>query len=349
MGTAISADADSRARVRPAEVRSFGDWGMGCDNGRRCRAVNYNDDFERAFSIEIAREPAANAPVILVLIPEYDATTRPAEYAHAPLQLVTDRGDILFGNIAAPVAGHEIRWRLNQRQVEALRRGASLHLRNARGRDVASMSLSGISATMLAMDEAQVRLDTVTALVRTGRHPASAVPPPPALPVIRRAPASTAPALQPSPAQRATMAAASGCTITAETAAEWHEAAVRLDARHSLFLLYCNIYAYNSDAVAYIGQRVAGRAQWTLAQFDDVTASDHDSGTPNGARLLPFADWSAESRSMGGFSKGRGIGDCGISYEYAWDGARFRLTYYGEMRECRGVLGRIVTWVANIE
>lgn len=348
-GTAMSADGDTAPRVRPAEVRSFGDWGMGCDNGRRCHAVNYADDFERAFSIEISREPAANAPVILVLIPEYDGASRPAELAHAPLQLVTDRGDIVFGNITAPAVDHESRLRLTQAQVQALRRGARLHLRNARGRDVATMSLSGISAAMLAMDEAQVRLDTVTALVRTGRRPASAVPPPPALPVIRRAPASTAPALQPSHAQRAAMAAASGCSITAEQAADRHEVAERLDARHSLFLLSCHLAAYNSDAVAYIGEEVAGRGRWTLAHFDDAAAGGDNSGTSNDASHILGAFWDAESRELSSFYKGRGLGDCGTSTAYAWDGARFRLTYYGDMPECRGVLGRIVTWVANVE
>ena len=44
---------------------------------------------------------------------------------------------------------------------------------------------------MLYMDERQRRIGTVTALVRTGRQPASAVPAPPALPQVRIAAAPT--------------------------------------------------------------------------------------------------------------------------------------------------------------
>jgi hypothetical protein len=46
--------------------------------------------------------------------------------------------------------------------------------------------------------------------------------------------------------------------------------------------------------------------------------------------------------------KGRGIGDCGGSQHYVWDGTEFRLVAVEEMGECRGVVDFISVWRARV-
>ncbi|MCE7932272.1 MAG: DUF1176 domain-containing protein, partial [Xanthomonadales bacterium PRO6] len=52
---------------------------------------------------------------------------------------------------------------------------------------------------------------------------------------------------------------------------------------------------------------------------------------------LVNAGYDAASGTLGMFSKGRGIGDCGASGEWTWDGQRFQLLEYRSMGDCQGV------------
>jgi hypothetical protein len=45
----------------------------------------------------------------------------------------------------------------------------------------------------------------------------------------------------------------------------------------------------------------------------------------------------AGSPELSSFHKGRGIGDCGAIWGWAWTGKTFRLTAYATMPECRGI------------
>ncbi len=54
---------------------------------------------------------------------------------------------------------------------------------------------------------------------------------------------------------------------------------------------------------------------------DEVVDSEYDPG----------------SRTLRGFNKGRGIGDCGIDSLWVWTGRAFVLAAESEMRECWGV------------
>jgi hypothetical protein len=46
---------------------------------------------------------------------------------------------------------------------------------------------------------------------------------------------------------------------------------------------------------------------------------------------------SDDGKILSSFNKGRGLGDCGVSTDWAWDGQTFRLTEYRSMGYCRGV------------
>ena len=313
------------AAADPQELRTFADWTVGCDNGLLCQAVGLmpEDDYDAA-TMMVRRGPAADA------VPEIAFSMAAAE---APFVEV-DGKRFEIAKIAPEPEG-----RADAAQVraflDALVAGKSAALVGADGKRIAAVSPEGASAALLHMDDRQRRVGTTTALVRRGDKPASAVPAPPPLPVVVMPPASAAPPRMASPA--AVAAAREDMTCESpedEEAAHAH----RLDARHSLVLVpvKCGSGAYNFLSVALVVDE-SGTAR--PGAFERDPKGDQN--------WLMNADWVPEERRLTTYNKGRGIGDCGISQDYAWDGARFRLVHQDEMDDCRGSLDWITTWRAE--
>ena len=69
----------------------------------------------------------------------------------------------------------------------------------------------------------------------------------------------------------------------------------------------------------------------------------------SGTGDITNGDWDPKTRRLSSYEKGRGLGDCGSTENYAWDGARFRLVEQNEMGECRGSADYIRTWTARTD
>jgi hypothetical protein len=321
--------AATAAAPQPGELKTFADWTVGCDNVRACHAVALvpdGDDRERYLLLVVCRDGAPRAA------PELSFSTE-AEPPAGPLTLRIDGKPVarVTGGAALP---------FNRALASALANGSRATLTDGGGRALASASLKGAAAAFLYMDERQRRIGTVGALRRTGPKPDTAVPPPPPLPRIVR------PAAGPKPPRALAPAAAARLIGPDNAICEYANGpvaprAVRLDARHSLALVAhpCGNGAYNimSSALVLDAQ---GRA--TRARFDVPTGMGPDDPS------LVNADWDADRRRLTTFTKARGLGDCGVSHEYAWDGARFRLVHEAAMGECRGSTDYITTWRAAV-
>jgi hypothetical protein len=96
--------------------------------------------------------------------------------------------------------------------------------------------------------------------------------------------------------------------------------------------------------VPVIATGIPGRRSFRFAVFDYQPGWSQDAGHP----VLVNASWSPESSSLESYAKGRGIGDCGSSESYVWDGVRFRLVEASAMGECRGAWHWITTWSAKV-
>src|SRR5262249_33644867 len=79
----------------------------------------------------------------------------------------------------------------------------------------------------------------------------------------------------------------------------------------------------------------AGRRNYAIAQFDEASAG------------LINTDFDPETGHLSSSYMSRGLGDCGESHDYAWDGTRFRLVEGQAMNECRGSYNWIVLWRAR--
>ncbi|MBU2272512.1 MAG: DUF1176 domain-containing protein, partial [Alphaproteobacteria bacterium] len=304
----------------PSEARVFRDWIAVCDNGNACFAYGRGEDGIRWIRVAMAAgaEPrpevaagrwpddgAENGPFILTI----DETDYPMAFAEDAPDAAT----------LPPARALEV--------ARALADGATARI----GPDQV-ISLAGAAAALLWIDERQGRVDTVTALRRPGRQPASAVPAAPALPVVTPAPAvaqtgfgDQKPAL---PAALDAVPAVAACR--AETGEHWaaHQImSARLDASTELWAVPCFVGAYNIGHDWYVTGPDGRdpRPARLSSSSGEVTA-----GTINGG-------YSPESRTLSAFAKGRGIGDCGIASTWTWTGRAFVLTSESEMSECWGI------------
>lgn len=329
-GMIVTALLLAAALPQPAELETFQDWTVGCDNGGACHAValmpeNWPDD---TLTMSVRRGPEAGARPVLAfdLGADSNAAAVSADGKRLAVRLVGADGETRV----APADTAAL--------IGALRTAGQLRLQSADGKPLGTVSLKGASAALLYMDEHQRRVGTPTALVRPGTRALTLTPRP--LPVVVARPLSPAPPLTLSAAELRALRKKHGCAIDEVGGPEEAESTA-LTASETLLLLACGSGAYNVSYVPFIVRR-GGRAE--LAPFDHRPGWWAEEGKP----MLVNAGWDKERGLLGSFSKGRGLADCGTTSEYAWDGRAFRLVEQAEMEECRGSRDYITTWRARV-
>jgi hypothetical protein len=106
----------------------------------------------------------------------------------------------------------------------------------------------------------------------------------------------------------------------------------------TLALLPCGSGAYNINSVPFV-------VRGGKAALADIDYSGDTSGGE--APMLTNAWWDAKTSVLSTHAKGRGIGDCGESASYVWDGKGFRLIELRSMDACRGSINWLRTWKAE--
>lgn len=329
--------AAQAAAAQPGELKTYGDWVAGCDNGLACKAVslfaedNYEEGPDTAAMLEVARDPGARAPARLSVEPR---SVRAGTYnvfvdgiSFGPLRIPASVETVALPPAPATPA------------LAAMVKASRFELRTPRGDTVARISLKGIAAALRYLDDRQGRAGGATAIVARGSRVTS--PPVPRLPVIALPVSRPGTAFTPNRAEIARLRRESGCSDTDNGPVS--QEAFALDAANTLILLSCGAGAYNLSTVAYVANSSARRAI-RLAAFD-ADIGFNDGGGP---RLLVNADYDPARRVLVTYGKGRGLGDCGSSETLAWDGARFRLIEASSMGECRGSINWITTFRAEV-
>jgi hypothetical protein len=323
--------AAAQAASAPTEVKSFGDWAVACDNLRYCEAASLmaGDDVENPPQIAITREAGPAGALAIDLTPD-------AEFKGA-YRVEIDGKPVLSGTMASGslvVSGAQAR-----QLVDAMLRGQAMTLRGGDGKVLTEASLKGISATLRYFDAAQARAGTTSALVAKGAK-AGPIPAAPAAPRI----ASVRPSGKPealSAAVGAAMGKQSECDAVYEgdTGDRPKTETFALGGGKTLALIPCGSGAYNYSSVPFVVQ--GGKAM--VARFDQVPGWTQ----AEGIATLVNADWDAAKGQLSSYMKGRGLGDCGSSEVYVWDGAMFRLVEARAMGECRGSINWLRIWKAE--
>jgi hypothetical protein len=318
---------------QPTELKTFQDWTIGCDNGAACHAVALmpEDWPEDGLTMSVRRGPEAGDQPVLAfeLGADSKAASVSADGKRLAVRLVGSEGLTRVAPADTSAA------------IAALRSASRLQVQSADGTALGTVSLKGASAALLYMDEKQRRTGTATALVRPGTKALAAGPPP--VPVVTARPLTSARPLALTPSGLAALRRKHGCTLDEVGGPEEAETAA-LGPGETLLLLACGSGAYNVSHVPFILRRGKGGVEASLAAFDMAEPWWKDEGKP----ILINAAWEAERGLLVAYSKGRGLGDCGTSTEYAWDGARLRLVEQAEMHECRGSTDYITTWRARV-
>jgi len=323
------------AAAQPTKLHTFKDWIVGCDNVRACQANLLAAEADGDDYVEVTlNRGAKSADRAVLYIPLPDKTTVGTRFS-----LKVD------GGVAIPFSANakqSASLPLTGGLLATLRNGRRAVILDAGGGKAGAMSLAGLAAALRYIDDQQGRTGTVGALIATGSKPDAAMPAPPPYPEIVQPPPS------PSPPRTISVAAATRLIGQDNATCDYATGKVkprsyRLDATHSLVLVDhpCGNGAYNFFTSVYVLDE-AGTAR--PAHFDVEPGMI---GPSDGTGELTNGDWDPKTRQLSSFEKGRGLGDCGTTESYVWNGASFRLLEQDEMDECRASVDYIRTWIAK--
>lgn len=314
--------ADSGAVPKQGVLKTFGDWAVGCDNGRRCTFASLLPEVGEAdnVTLNIVREGDGETKTY---IDSRDEAIRPASLWIDGRRIATK---------LTPESSLDI--------AEALPAGRHLELRNRKGEAVATVSLKGAAAAMRYADAVQGRAGTPDALAAKGK--ATRVVEAPALPVIV-APSITGEAATPTAAQLATMRKQAKCDIVDDKTGVLSPEAHAIGGGKTLVILPCSAGAYNVNGALFVidGKTVSPAKV-------DAPSGFRATGAQPASAINAVVNGSFEDGVLTSYAKGRGIGDCGVQQSYVWDGTTLRLSEESAMSECRGNPNYMTTWRAKV-
>ncbi|QQQ19636.1 DUF1176 domain-containing protein [Brevundimonas vitis] len=310
-----------------SETRRFRDWIVTCDNGNDCVALSAAGNGEGWIRIAMAAGPDARPDLSGGLLSDGGTAT--------PGLMMTVDGT----RYALSGPGRAALPRDSRVALAAMATGTSASL--ATRSQSQTLSLSGVSAALLWIDERQGRLDTTTALLRRGDGPASRVPAPPPLPRVRAASAVDQAGYGEGnavlPATVEALPEIQTCRADTDFSPEFQRAvqSARLNATTELWGVPCFSGAYNVG-YRYVISGPGGQSPRAIT----LPTTAEPAETPINAEYDPA------TRILTAFAKGRGVGDCGFTNTWTWTGRDFALTSETRMEECWSLPADLwpITW-----
>lgn len=324
--------------------REFKDWTLACDNVRRCTAVGMRREEADSLVAVIQRNAGPNASASVVLTgPGLDADSRLLRDGRA-LDLDPRRWRW------QPAEGDEQengRWTTRDPAtvstfVHALRNGHRVAIADfesdAPAKDVGDLSLDGLSAALLLMDDVQGRVGTQGAWARSGAAPDARVPGAPALPSLSRSPLPKPLAKQDGVRLAAAVRKAQAEALDdAGCDAPSNDEAYALTDDDALVLIECMSAAYQEGSLAFRVPRTAP-AKAVPLHFDTIPGNAPQD-------MLWLAGYDVASGVLAHHAKGRGLGDCGDDARWQFDGSAFHLLEFRQMQRCGGLLPDDWPWL----
>ena len=332
--------------------RIFQDWIVGCDNGGDCHAASLpaqddgTQDQVGDGNLRVAiRATGGETPRLSVTL-EMAEPSDPADRARAINAIVID-GRALPIHVAVTDGAVRVENAVARTLIVAMRNAQYVALKRTNGEEAGSASLRGLMASLHYIDGQRHTYGTTAALGRPGRVPFSyrLVPDAQPLPMVQTPPPSTAAPAHASESRIAALLATDPCGPPERGAELIRPDYIRLDAQTTLMLLPSYCMGYNAEQRIYV---LSNSGMVTPARFGPHPWDDDERGEGE-ATALPNGWWNERTRTLAGFGKSRGLGDCGQSLEFAWDVHReFRLIAYASMPECRGSYDYITTYRATV-
>ncbi|WP_343463568.1 DUF1176 domain-containing protein [Pantoea sp.] len=195
----------------------------------------------------------------------------------------------------------------------------------------ATVSLRGMKAALLLMDDVQGRVNGASAWVKRGTRAQWDVPPQPTLPTL---PAPLPPAAPLTHDEAAGLIDYGTWRINTDNCSldplRRQVSVAPLSDSKALLLMSCEAGAYNVVDLAFEVSRAPpymSRGVTLTLPFTPPSHSDTQLELMN-------ADFDASNGMLYTFSKGRGLGDCGVATRWQYDGKTFVLAEYAEEKTC---------------
>jgi len=333
---AWAATAASRPVPIYAEIK---DWMVACDNIRSCEAQGASDEYP-GLSMIIRRQAGPEGLLEITLASESGIEPSSLMLDGAPFDTGASWTILRDGRTTMLLAARQQAAAV----LKGLRNGTVLSSGPLKGRSAPALSLRGLAAVLMLMDDVQGRIGGVSALALPGPAPAGQVPPAPAIPMVTAA--ALAPTLPPQ-AARTLIGAIRAARASDMTAAECEpeedvttphdqDLAVLLSPDEALVLLECFRGPYQSASLAFRGAPDKPSQAERLPLPLPLEAKPMD--------IYFSADYDPATHIFSMKANGRGLGDCGRSASWVFDGRRFQLVAYAKQGRCGGIVSWPVLW-----
>jgi hypothetical protein len=305
--------------------KEFRDWVVTCDNLRSCVAEGVDQE-SSTLIVRFSRDAGARGSASLAVY-GMAGDTNPIQLQMDGKPLRLTKGDWYSDGTDEDLSFETDSQGEIRTLIDAVRTGHRLASGDA------SASLDGLSAALLLIDDVQGRIGTDTAWIRRGPESADKVPAAPAAPIVIAGPYK-GPIM--SDSQRAGVVGAAvamsqtgdnPCDV--EVSERKDAQAERLTQTDALVLVECFRGAYQSSFYLYrvpiahpdqarqiMLPSIPGRPP-----FDMVTAAEFDPATG----------------TLSHAAKTRGLGDCGETAQWRFDGHDFVLTAMSSQIRCLGL------------
>ncbi|WP_026112010.1 DUF1176 domain-containing protein [Winslowiella toletana] len=198
-------------------------------------------------------------------------------------------------------------------------------------RPQATISLHGMKAALLLMDDIQGRVNGMSAWVRRGDRVTFDVPPEPSPPQLQRAEHAPAPLTREESNGLIDFATWRVNTDECSLDPMRREVSVApLTDNKALLLVSCEMGAYN---IIYLAFEVTRTLPYVARGISLELPFTPPNRTEKQMELIN-AEYDAASGQLMTFSKGRGLGDCGNTSRWQFNGQRFVLADYAEETTC---------------
>lgn len=297
------------------EEKGFRDWLAVCSNRLDCTAMTFEGTEVGAYGgyLKLDRPLSGPAKVALNLFDEA------IESEDKGTMTVVLRGPRPL-TLTLPAVAHDTAsyWTARPSTADTAKLMAALKdatsLEVSVGQRRARLSTTGSAASLLWLDERQGRLG-------------KPVKPPAQGPAKRAAAAAQTNLPKALPTALNARDDVKACMEDSDLGSDYEPIVTRLAAGKLLYGVPCGAGAYNFGYLMLVADEQGQKAELApLLTYE-----------PQLDPVLINPDYDPDTRTLRAFNKGRGLGDCGQSREWVWDGAAFQLIGAAEMSECKGV------------
>lgn len=285
------------------------DWYSYCSDSLVCN-FSTEPKGEGVYSVEFQRSSKANAPVLFKIstkgiVKEGSelAISIPGYMDEMIFQFSQGKFDNGQWRFSSPAIGSAL--------LPAMKAGATMqiHVQTSDGNFSPEISLSGLSAVMLFVDEVQDRIDHVDALIAKGSKPAT----------DRKnnvVELSSSKELPPAVMHRWSMAGDQCNDFDGDLIEQFGGIRLSIDPDKDIqiYVIPCGgPGAYNLSYGIYVFDKQSAQAR-TLS-MPTMSAKG-----PTIMDTIINMSWDETTSRLSAFYKGRGLGDCGVASDWQWDG-----------------------------